>query len=113
MTLTRIMPSVRLCITVCSVKCSRSLRSSMGTTFTPGGRMPLLSCIHLLVNCLERRLLFRALAHQHDALDDIRLVDDAPILHVVGSGHVAQADFRTLGHFRDVFHAKRGSGLRL
>ena len=43
MTLTRIMPSVRLCITVCKVKCSRSLRSSMGTTFTPGGRIPLLS----------------------------------------------------------------------
>ena len=43
MTVTRIIPSVRLCSTVCNVKCSRSLRSSMGTTVTPGGRMPLLS----------------------------------------------------------------------
>ena len=31
----------KLCITVWVVKCRRSLRSSMGTTFTPGGRMPL------------------------------------------------------------------------
>ena len=43
MTVTRIIPSARLCSTVCKVKCSRSLRSSIGTTFTPGGRMPLLS----------------------------------------------------------------------
>ena len=31
-------PSVRLCMTVCVVKCTRSLRSRNGTIFTPGGR---------------------------------------------------------------------------
>ena len=32
-------PSVRLCSTVCVVKCSRSLRSMKGTSFTPLGRI--------------------------------------------------------------------------
>ena len=32
---TRMMPSVRLCITVSVVRCTRSLRSRNGTTFTP------------------------------------------------------------------------------
>jgi len=53
----------------------------------------------------------RRLAHQHRALDDIGLVDNVPVLHVVGSGHVTQPDLRTLDHVRDVFDPKGGAGL--
>src|ERR1017187_1881279 len=77
------------------------------------GQDPVVELIHLLVNCLERCLLFGALAHQHDALDDIRLIDDAPVLHVVGASHMAQTDLRTLAYFRYVLYAEGGSGLRL
>src|SRR5271166_3169944 len=50
--------------------------------------------VHLFVNGLKRGLLFCTFPHQHCALDYIRLVDDAPVLHVVGSRHVAQPDLR-------------------
>ncbi len=43
---------------------------------------------------------------------DIRfIVDDVPVLHVVGSRHVAQPDLRTLDHFRDVCDPKGSAGL--
>ena len=63
------------------------------------------------MNCLKRRFLLGPLAHQHDTLDDIRLIDDAAVLHVVGSRHVTQADFRALRDFRDVLDPQRRSRL--
>ena len=73
----------------------------------------MIELVHLLVNGVERRLLFGTLAHQHGALNDVGLVDDAAVLHVIGSGHVAQADFGTLRDFGDVLHPQGGSGLGL
>ena len=47
MMVTRIIPSPRLCNTVPSVNSSRSLRSIIGSIFTPGGRMRSLSSFTL------------------------------------------------------------------
>src|SRR3984957_10023294 len=77
------------------------------------GQDAVVEFVHLLVNRIERRLFFGAFAHQHRTLNDIRLVDDAAILHVVRSGHVAQSNLGALGDFRNVFHSKSGSGLSL
>ena len=84
-----------------------------GYDFHAGRQDAVVEFVDFLVNRLERRLLLGAFAHQHPALDDIRLVDDAPVLHVVGSGHMAQPDLGALGHVRDVFHPKGRAGLGL
>ena len=82
-----------------------------GDDLHAGRQDAVVQLVHLLVNGIERGLLLGAFAHQHGALNHIGLVDDAPVLHVVGSGHVAQPDFWTLGHVRDVLHPKSGPGL--
>ena len=64
---TRMMPSVRLCSTVCVVKCTRSLRSIKGTTFTPVGRIRSLSSFNFVVDSLQRAIGVGTLAQQHDA----------------------------------------------
>src|SRR5208337_3511558 len=51
-----------------------------------------------------------AFSQQHGALDDVRLVDDAPVFHVVSPCHVAEPDFGTLDHVRDVPHPESSSG---
>src|SRR5579883_1654065 len=68
---------------------------------------------HFLVDGIQGRLLLRAFAHQNDALNDVRFIDNAPVLHVVGPSHVTQPDLRPLSHFADIFYAKSRSCLRL
>ena len=75
------------------------------------GQEAVVEFVYFLVNGVERGLLLCAFAHQHGALNNIGLVDDAPILHVIGSRHVAQTDFGALGNFGDIFHAQGGPGL--
>jgi hypothetical protein len=65
------------------------------------------------VNGIERGLLFGAFAHQDHTLNDIRLVDDATVFHVIGPSHVAQPDLGALCHLRNVFYPKCGPALSL
>ena len=76
-----------------------------------GGQDTVVELFHLVVDRLERSLLFSAFSHQDGSLDNIRLVNDVAILHVVRSGHVAQTDLGTLDYIRDVPHPQRSSGL--
>ena len=68
--------------------------------------------VDFFVNGIQRGLLFCAFAHQHHALNDIGFIDNPPVLHVVGPGHVPQPDLRALRHLRDIFYPQRGAGLR-
>ncbi len=69
--------------------------------------------VDFLVNCVERGLFLGALPHQHAALDDIGLVDNAPVQQVVGPSHVAQTDLWPLNHVGNVLDADGGAGLSL
>ncbi len=82
-----------------------------GNDLHAGRQDAVIELVDFLVNGIECGLLFRAFAHAHHTLNDIRLIDNAPILQVVGSGHVAQPDFWSLGHLRDVLHPKRRARL--
>ena len=97
---TRMMPSVRLCSTVCVVKWTRSLRSRNGTIFTPGGRMCSFSSFTFVVNGVQRRVGFGALAQQHDAFDHVVVVDDVAVGAMDRLADLAQADLRALRHRR-------------
>ena len=113
MTVTRIMPSRQVVHHRVQGEMQQIAAIQHGDHLHAGRQDAVVELVHLLVNGLERGLLFRALAHQHDALNDIGLVDDAAVLHVIGAGHVAQSDLGTLRHFGDVLHPKRGPGLCL
>ena len=82
-----------------------------GNHLHAGWQNAVVELVHFVVDGLERGFLFRAFAQQHAALDDVRLIDDAPILHVVGPGHVAQADLRALRDVRNIFDPQGGAGL--
>ena len=64
-----------------------------GNDFHAGRQKAVVKFVDFLVNGVERGLLFRAFAHEHGALNHVGLVDDAPVLHVIRSRHVTQADF--------------------
>ena len=82
-----------------------------GNDLHTGGQEAVVELVDFIVNGVERGLFFGAFAHQHRALNYVGLVDDAPVLHVIGSCHVAQADFGALSNFSDVFHPQGGAGL--
>ena len=99
---TRIMPAVRLCSTVSTVYFTRSERSRKGTTFTPLGRMPLLSLFDFGVNALQNRVGVVALLQQHDAFDGVGIVDDRAVGPVGGFADLAQANLGALRNGGDV-----------
>src|ERR1700733_15316745 len=82
-----------------------------GNNLHAGRQDAVVQLVHFLVNGVERGLLLGAFAHQHTTLNDVGLVDDAAVFHVIGSRHVTQPDFGALADFSDIFHSQRGPGL--
>src|SRR5580698_5010082 len=71
----------------------------------------MIQLVDLLVNGFQSRFFVGAFAHQDTALDHVRFVDDAPVLHMVGTRHMAQSNFGALHNVTDVLDPKSRSGL--
>src|SRR5258708_14103082 len=82
-----------------------------GNDFPARRQNAVIKLVDFLVNGVESGLLFGSFAHQHDALDYIRLVDDSIVFHMVRSSHVAQPNFWALDYVRDVLNPKSVAGL--
>jgi len=54
----------------------------------------------------------RPFAHQDTALDDVRLVDDVAVFHMIGTGHVAKPDHRSLLNLGNILNPERCAALR-
>src|SRR5580658_6003080 len=63
-----------------------------GNDFHTFGQDVIVELVHLLVNPFERGAFFGTFAHQHAALDDVRLIDNRAVRTMVGSGHAPQAN---------------------
>ena len=109
---TSAMPSVRLCSTVCVVKCTRLLRSRNGTIFTPGGRKPSVQLLNLVVDGFQSGIGIGALAQQDDAFHHVGVIEHRAVGAVDRLADLSQADLRPLRHAADVFDADRCAVLR-
>src|SRR5208282_6643231 len=54
------------------------------------GQDVIVELVHLLVNLFKRGAFFGPLAHQHAALDHVRLIYNDAVRTMIGSGHVPQ-----------------------
>ena len=54
---------------------------------------------------------FGAFAQEHDARNDIVVVDDFAVFAMDGSGELAQPDLRALRHDGDILHPQRSAAL--
>src|SRR5215472_11823607 len=66
---------------------------------------PVVQLLNLLMNSLECRIRVGALTQQHDAADDVIIVDNAPVRKMGRAGELSQPDFRPLLDGRDIFDA--------
>ena len=69
------------------------------------GQDVIVELFHLLVNRFERGAFFGPLAHQHAALDDVRLIHDDAVGTMIGSSHVPQPNSGAPVDDRDVLYA--------
>ena len=108
---TRMMPSVRLCSTVCVVKCTRSLRSMNGNDLHARGQDVVVQLLHFFVESLQRRVRIGAFPQERDARDHIVVVDDLSVLVANRPRELAEPDLRALRDDGDILHAQRRAAL--
>src|SRR5579872_2734737 len=65
--------------------------------------------LYLLVNSFQCGTLFGPFAHEHAALDNVRLIDNDAVRSVIRSGHVSETNSRTPVHYGNVLHSDRRS----
>ena len=106
---TRIMPSVRLCSTVCVVKCSRSLRSMNASSVTPLGRICAFSCFTFSFTPSSVGCALAPFCRPQMPETTSSLSTSLPSFIVICFAELAQADHRALFDNADVPDANRSA----